>query len=893
MGPSSRCAYDLESLVEKLMGKLLMEVLKEAEEQALRNSERGQLRQSSNLRPSPLCFSDQWRCSLALATQPKVRVRPHDASVVHRLVGASVEALWGPAGGSMADSTEAPAYLAGKESQRAYRQVIFDLTSEVFHEVLKDRKGTSQSPWELKETSSVLPVSSSKTFLGNVKAAIQAEVQRELNLERTDVQTREKMRNLCKYGTMHRDRVDYILIQELHKEELQWVDYNLDQCSVKMQLTEEIFDIILKDTATRLYSSEDPLTILTSDTLKEALHNSSAAWLIQFYSSWCGHCIQYSPTWKALAGDVKDWEQAIRIGVLDCAHEKNFEVCKDFGIHFYPTFRYFKARSSTFDVGKTYRGPDRELQTVRQLMVNFLQNHTRDDWPVGCPPLEPSRSEDILSLLGKKSEQYTAVIIENEDSYVGREVILDLMMYEGLRVTRAVSSDRALLEKLGVAAVPSAYLLHPNGTHALMDVQKRLRFFFSSFLKLLPGVRRKQADSAHDPLHAGNRGHGAAEVWKEFDKSKVYMVDLESGLHYLLRVELASHQTLEGEELKTFKDFVTVIAKLFPGRPSVVKLLETLLEWLVSLPLERIPYDAILDLVNNKMRISGMFLSDRLQWVGCQGSRPELRGYPCSLWTLFHTLTVQAAHRPDALANTGLEEDPLAVLQTMRRYIGTFFGCQECGRHFEEMAKESLSQVRSLDQAVLWLWSKHNQVNSRLTGALSEDSRFPKAQWPTPDLCPACHEERDGLHVWNEDRVLSFLKRHYAGPNISPKYASGTSPETGGAAEPAPPGNQGPPPPSNRDHHPRQGDAHLPNAPPTQEKQQQQQRSPGQAGEADAPVPKETRPGVSFLGLGFSSVDMSLCVLLYGFSCLFLMLMFFFFRMRSKRWKVRHSRPYV
>ncbi|KAG9354535.1 hypothetical protein JZ751_001246 [Albula glossodonta] len=628
--------------------------------------------------------------------------------------------------------------------------------------------------------------------------------------------------------------------------------------------------------ATRLYSSEDPLTILTSDTLKETLHNSSAAWLVQFYSSWCGHCIQYSPTWKALAGDVKDWEQAIRIGVLDCAHEKNFDICKEFGIHFYPTFRYFKARSNTFNVGKTYRGPDRELQTVRQLMVNFLQNHTRENWPIGCPQLEPSRSEDILPLLDQKSEQYTAVIVEDEDSYVGREVILDLMVYEGLRVTRALSSDRALMTKLGITTVPSTYLLHPNGTHALMD--------------LLPGVHRKKAVSAHDPVHAGNREHGTTEMWKEFDKSKVYMVDLESGLHYLLRVELASHQTLEGEELKTFKDFATVVAKLFPGRPSVVKLLETLLEWLVSLPLERIPYNAILDLVNNKMSISGMYLSDRLQWVGCQGSRPELRGYPCSLWTLFHTLTVQAALRPDALANTGLEDDPLAVLQTMRRYIGTFFGCQECGRHFEEMAKESLSQVRSLDQAVLWLWSRHNQVNNRLSGALSEDPRFPKTQWPTPDLCPACHEEKDGLHVWNEERVLSFLKQHYASPNISPKYTSSSSLEAGGGAEPALPGNQAPPPASNQDG-PWKGNAPPPNALPTEEKQQQ---ALGRSGEAGVSIHKETRPGMSFLGLGFSSVDMSLCVLLYVSSCVFLMLMFFFFRMRSKRWKVRHNhKPYV
>ncbi|KAL4623332.1 sulfhydryl oxidase 2 [Arapaima gigas] len=631
----------------------------------------------------------------------------------------------------------------------------------------------------------------------------------------------------------------------------------------------------------KLYSAEDPLTILTSDTLKGTLRNSSTAWLVQFYSSWCGHCIQYSPTWKALAGDVKDWEQAIRIGVLDCAHEKNFDICKEFGIHFYPTFRYFKAHSASFDIGKTYRA-DRDLQTVRQLMVNFLQNHTRDDWPVRCPPLEPSRSADILSLMGLKMGHYTAVIIEDEESYVGREVMLDLMAYEGVIVKRALNTDKSFLQKLGITSVPAAYLIRPNGTHTLMDVQKSLRFFFSSFLKLLPGVHKKQSPAALGSA-VDTRGQEEMEVWKEFEKSKVYMADMESGLHYLFRVELASHETLEGEELKTFKDFVTVVAKLFPGRQSVVKLLETLLEWLVSLPLERIPYDAILDLVNNKMRISGMFLSEQLQWVGCQGSRPELRGYPCSLWTLFHTLTVQAALRPDALANTGLEEDPLAVLQTMRRYIGTFFGCRECGQHFEAMAKESLQQVKSLDEAVLWLWRKHNQVNSRLAGALSEDPRFPKAQWPTPDLCPTCHEEQEGLHVWNEEKVLAFLKQHYSTGNISPKYTSSSSPEVHGGQnkktglspdqKPKAEGRGSPLPggsTAREQHHGRNGH-----------------------GEASVDARKEPKPSMTFLVLGFSSLDMSLCVLLYAFSCVFLILMFIFFHMRSKRWKIRYNRLYV
>ncbi|KAJ7993861.1 hypothetical protein DPEC_G00259090 [Dallia pectoralis] len=643
---------------------------------------------------------------------------------------------------------------------------------------------------------------------------------------------------------------------------------------------------------TRLYSEEDLVVILTSSTIKQSLLNSSTAWLVQFYSSWCGHCIQYSPTWKALGGDVKDWEQAMRIGVLDCAQENNFDICKDFGVHFYPTFRYFKARNPAFDVGQTYRGTDREPQTVRQLMINFIQNQTKQECPATCPGLEPSSSKNILSLIGQKSSQYTAIIVENEDSYVGREVILDLMTYRGLTVKRALSSDKLLVEKLGVKSFPSAYLLHPNGTHGILDVQKRLRFFFSSFLKLLPGVYRKNFSGATpEPLLKGPQGFGNLDAWKDFEKSKVYMADLESGLHYLLRVELATHQTLVGEELSTFKDFVTVVAKLFPGRQSVVKLLETLLEWLVSLPLKKIPYDAILDLVNNKMRISEMFLSDQLQWVGCQGTRVGLRGYPCSMWTLFHVLTVQAARRPDALANTGLEENPKAVLQTMRRYIVNFFGCQECGKHFEEMAAESLPQVKSLDEAVLWLWRKHNQVNRRLAGTMSEDPNFPKTQWPSPDLCPTCHEEQDGIHVWNDDKVLVFLKQHYGAANISPKHLRSNhleAPATNGAPKPKP---EMLVVPEDKPNELLPGNTVVSKSLPLNANRAK--LSGVERAGQDTGVHSDIRPGVTFLGLGFSSVDMSLCVVLYAFSCVFLMFMFFFFRVRSKRWKVRYNRPYV
>jgi len=64
----------------------------------------------------------------------------------------------------------------------------------------------------------------------------------------------------------------------------------------------------------------------------------------------------------------------------------------------------------------------------------------------------------------------------------------------------------------------------------------------------------------------------------------------------------------------------------------------------------------------------------------------------------------------------GLEGEAAPVLQVMRRYIRTFFGCEECGRHFEKAAAASMDGVKSREQQIVWLWNQHNRVNARLAG---------------------------------------------------------------------------------------------------------------------------------------------------------------------------------
>ena len=46
-----------------------------------------------------------------------------------------------------------------------------------------------------------------------------------------------------------------------------------------------------------LYSENDiGITILDVKNFKETVLHSSTAWMVEFYSSWCGHCVRFAPT---------------------------------------------------------------------------------------------------------------------------------------------------------------------------------------------------------------------------------------------------------------------------------------------------------------------------------------------------------------------------------------------------------------------------------------------------------------------------------------------------------------------------------------------------------------------------------------------------------------------
>ncbi|XP_043941680.1 sulfhydryl oxidase 1 [Protopterus annectens] len=510
-----------------------------------------------------------------------------------------------------------------------------------------------------------------------------------------------------------------------------------------------------------LYSASDHVLVLDADNLERTVLNSSNAWLVQFYVSWCGHCIKFSDTWKSIANDIKEWKPALSLAVLDCGEEANKETCSKLGVHGYPSLRFFKAFSkSSSDEISTLESDS--VQSLRHRIIDLMEKH-EEVWPPACPPLEPISVLEVNNFFTTNNPLYLALIFEGEDSYIGREVTLDMLPYENIAVRRVLKSEQALVAHFEVTSFPSCYLYFKNNSHVRVNIQMEVRSFYTYYLKTLPGVMRGSYK-----LHVmPDSKPDVTEPWKPFESSKVYMADLESAIHYSLRVEVGLQRVLAGEQLLALKSFVSVLAKYFPGRTPVRRILMTLNTWLKADENDKIPYSDFEDVLNNKIEVPNAVLSDRVNWVACQGSKPQFRGFPCSLWTLFHFLTVQAAakERPGSTVS-----DPLEVLRAMRGYIKNFFSCRECAKNFEAMAVESMETVKDHDEAILWLWSRHNRANNRLAGDVSEDPKFPKLQWPPLDLCAECHNEVNGEHAWNMDAVLQFLKEHYSINNLSGDY---------------------------------------------------------------------------------------------------------------------------
>ncbi|XP_078417608.1 centrosome-associated protein 350 isoform X2 [Cetorhinus maximus] len=183
---------------------------------------------------------------------------PHDAFEVEKLVHAAAEELWKwqELGHDLRDVQIPPDYLGNNKGQdvesvskRVYCEAVFNLTREIFAEIFAEDPNASQPPWmkPSRISSAYFRRVRNPQDFNEVKTFISDEVLKLFGFSK-EQNHKTDWQKMMKFGRKKRDRVDHILVQELHEEESQWVNYDEDELCVKMQLADGIFDALIKDT---------------------------------------------------------------------------------------------------------------------------------------------------------------------------------------------------------------------------------------------------------------------------------------------------------------------------------------------------------------------------------------------------------------------------------------------------------------------------------------------------------------------------------------------------------------------------------------------------------------------------------------------------------------------
>lgn len=539
--------------------------------------------------------------------------------------------------------------------------------------------------------------------------------------------------------------------------------------TITVEHSESAFTVSVKGEYEKLgdgwYDPSDQVVMLDYKNLTSVIGNGTTAWFVEFYKSWCGDCQRFTPKWISFVKSVIGWSDVVKVAAIACSNDVNFPICQSYGIKTVPTVKYFSIGDLGLGINVT-RGTEEGTEvgaeeSLRQRLIEKLQQDQQngkggDDWP----DLAPYRNNDPehWKTALPPSVIYHFFLFENNTSYLGSEVILDLYKLKNLQIRRVTEDNVHLLRMYNITAFPSLIVLDREGSTLTRlelpeptqeGTTKVIKTFMQSKGLLLEPVEHTQENTS--PSAQNNQPNTPRRPMKDV----LYEADLQSTLGYTLNREISQTEFIEGEAMTAVKDYLQVLSKYFPLQEGNSEFLTALYDEVSQR--SNMTGQEFGDLVKlYEQKFSPVFASHR-EWVGCRGSRLRWRGYPCGLWTLFHTLTARHARE---YKNGNVESQSGGmILRAMYGYIKNFFSCEGCSKHFVGMAAErNLFDVQTADDAVLWLWEAHNEVNRRLSGDVTEDPEFPKIEYPSREHCRACRNS-DGS--WNRQGVVNYLKWKY------------------------------------------------------------------------------------------------------------------------------------
>jgi len=459
--------------------------------------------------------------------------------------------------------------------------------------------------------------------------------------------------------------------------------------------------------------------------------------------------------------------------------ESNEEICRNYSVVAYPTVRLFWTNvNSQEDTGEhvenlEFAADFLQDTTIKFILKNLKNKTTPADWP-NLNKLKSNDQEELKNHLAKSKLMATnaterlpvVAIAEKNDSYVGQQIILELSNYKNK--IEVLSLDIPSTNELNFTVdttVKTALLqFEPNNsTYRILATlpltEKNQTAYYVNYIdqnlfdnKLRNINRTIVVSSTEQPDTTIAPGDTVSRANIQPEDVPLGMNDLYGAISYTLHHQIPLKKNINGQQLNILKRFFEMIERYYPSDdPKFTEFIKGLNQFLKTKEQEL----EINDYLNYLKKNDYDFKAKHQGWQTCKGSEPKYRGYTCSLWSLFHTLTVQEYLKEKETQKWVNLHD---VLYTMRDYIGNFFSCTDCAQHFTGMAANLENELKYPNSSVLWLWRSHNKVNKRLKGDLTEDPEHVKAVYPYQKDCPQCYLSNG---EFNEDEVMKYLINRY------------------------------------------------------------------------------------------------------------------------------------
>lgn len=485
-------------------------------------------------------------------------------------------------------------------------------------------------------------------------------------------------------------------------------------------------------------------TSLKANEKSSKIHHS--IWFIFNYLNYCGYCKKLKPGWEAAAEYASGWSRYIKFGATDCTDTKSDsnDVCVDVD---YPQWRIYcpSTNSTQLAFDSAIRSGDTKAEDIVMWSIKKINKIAPDcygkSWPIR-PPIEPQVRDDLRHLIPKNVHKFQLFISDdvlayslyvlNNSKSVFKEPIFRLArnnpILPDVGIWKGVKSDdgQISLEQIDSSQAMQPFVLHTNAhSHSEKSDAKK------------PGALKPTVNDIDSALSWMVSKDIRRKLPGSFDDAKAWFQTLhkfypgsETMEHFLRDL----NNFLNGQTTMTSKDFQNYL-----NTTSTIKLPE-------------------------------------VQFDHCKGSDGTKRGYTCTLWVLFHSMTVKQAilAEQNQLSSTVKPSD---VIVSIREFVRHFFLCEECVRHFTNMTSNAENEIDSFKEAVLYLWRAHNNANRRLRNEeTSSDPAWPKVPFPTKEQCSSCvrqvDENNDAIE-FDENETFQYLKSYYSLQNIAAKKSSG------------------------------------------------------------------------------------------------------------------------